>query len=163
MSDAGCLQVADCDGVARASGRRTAYWRKLGVEGNRSGHNRGDEARRQIQDRNWATPNGAVELLKDLGKGAGLSAGSRAMLMKWMSESVPGAKRLKGLLPAGTVVAHKTGTSGTREGMTRATNDIGIVTLPDGRYLAVAVFIADSRATEDVRDGVIAESAKNDL
>lgn len=85
------------------------------------------------------------------------------MLMKWMSESVPGAKRLKGLLPAGTVVAHKTGTSGTREGMTRATNDIGIVTLPDGRYLAVAVFIADSRATEDVRDGVIAESAKNDL
>jgi len=35
-----------------------------------------------------------------------------------MTESIPGAKRLKGELPAGTVVAHKTGTGGTRNGIT---------------------------------------------
>ena len=34
-----------------------------------------------------------------------------------MTESIPGAKRLKGELPAGTVVAHKTGTGGTRNGI----------------------------------------------
>lgn len=36
----------------------------------------------------------------------------------------------KGLLPVGTVVAHKTGASGTDSGTTRATNDVGLATLP---------------------------------
>ena len=38
--------------------------------------------------------------------------------------------------PAGAVVAHKTGTSGTYGGLTRATNDVGLITLPNGRHLA---------------------------
>jgi beta-lactamase class A len=77
-----------------------------------------------------------------------------------MMESIPGAKRLKGQLPAGTVVAHKTGTGGTRDGITSATNDVGIVTLPDGRHLAVAVFVSDSAADDATRDAVIARVAK---
>jgi beta-lactamase class A len=48
-----------------------------------------------------------------------------------MTESIPGAKRLKGELPAGTVVAHKTGTGGTRNGITSPTNDIGIIPVAD--------------------------------
>ena len=48
-----------------------------------------------------------------------------------MTESIPGAKRLKGELPAGTVVAHKTGTGGTRNGITSPTNDIGIIPMAD--------------------------------
>ena len=74
--------------------------------------------------------------------------------------STPGAKRLKGELPAGTLVAHKTGTGGTRNGITAATNDIGIITLPDGRHLAVAAFVSDSAANDDTRDAVIARLAK---
>ena len=77
-----------------------------------------------------------------------------------MTESKPGAKRLKGLLPRGTVIAHKTGTSGTENGMTAATNDIGIITLPSGRHLAIAVFVSDSPADEATREGVIARIAK---
>jgi beta-lactamase class A len=77
-----------------------------------------------------------------------------------MANSTPGAKRLKGLLPAGTRVAHKTGTDGTVNGMTRATNDIGIITLPGGRHLAIAVFIKDSTADETTREGTIARIAK---
>jgi beta-lactamase class A len=77
-----------------------------------------------------------------------------------MTEAIPGAKRLKGGLPAGTVVAHKTGTGGTRNGITSATNDIGIITLPDGRDLAEAGFVSDSAANDDTRDAIIARLAK---
>jgi beta-lactamase class A len=114
----------------------------------------------QTQYENWATPKGAVSLLAALQAGRGLSAESQALLLKLTTESIPGAKRLKGQLPAGTIVAHKTGTGGTREGVTSATNDIGIVTLPDGRHLAVAVFVSDSRADEATREAVIARVAK---
>ena len=77
-----------------------------------------------------------------------------------MIESPTGPKRLKGLLPAGTIVAHKTGTSGTFKGITAATNDIGIITLPNGRHLAIAVFVSDSPANEATREETIAKIAK---
>src|SRR6185436_7244296 len=77
-----------------------------------------------LQFRNYATPEAAVTLLRALHERRGLSESSQALLLKYMIESKPGANRLKGLLPAGTVVAHKTGTSGTENGVTAATNDI---------------------------------------
>jgi len=113
-----------------------------------------------LQFRNWATPEAAVVLLRALHERRGLSESSQMLLLKYMTESRPGAKRLKGLLPAGTIVAHKTGTSGTENGITAATNDIGIITLPNGRHLAIAVFVADSAADEATREGVIAKIAK---
>jgi beta-lactamase class A len=114
----------------------------------------------QTQYRNWASPEAAVALLRALHDRQGLSEASQALLLKYMIESTPGAKRLKGLLPAGTVVAHKTGTSGTQKGVTAATNDIGIITLPNGRHIAIAVFVSDSPADEGTREGVIARIAK---
>jgi beta-lactamase class A len=114
----------------------------------------------QTQYENWATPSGAVELLAALQAQRGLSAGSQKLVLKLLTDSVPGPKRLKGKLPAGTIVAHKTGTGGTRNGLTSATNDIGIITLPNGRHLAVAVFVSDSTANLPAREAVIAEIAK---
>jgi beta-lactamase class A len=113
-----------------------------------------------LQYRNYATPEAAVSLLRALFERRGLSESSQALLLKFMTESTPGAKRLKGLLPSGTLVAHKTGTSGTEKGLTAATNDIGIITLPDGRHLAIAVFVSDSPADEATRESVIAKIAK---
>lgn len=113
-----------------------------------------------LQFRNWTTPEAAVALLRALHERRGLSEASQALLLKLMAESSPGAKRLKGLLPAGTVVAHKTGTSGTEKGVTAATNDIGIITLPNGKHLAIAVFVADSPADQATREGVIAKIAR---
>ncbi|MGA7915229.1 MAG: hypothetical protein WCA00_08350, partial [Candidatus Acidiferrales bacterium] len=55
---------------------------------------------------------------------------------------------------------HKTGSSGTRNGVAFATNDIGLITLPDGRRLAIAIFVTDSKADEATRDAVIARIAK---
>jgi beta-lactamase class A len=114
----------------------------------------------ETQYRNWATPKGALALLAALQSKRKLTPESQALLLKLMTDSVPGAKRLKGELPAGTVVAHKTGTGGTQNGITSATNDIGIITLPDGRHLAVAVFVSDSTADDGTRDAVIARLAK---
>lgn len=114
-----------------------------------------------LQFRNWATPDAAIALLRALHESRGLSQSGQALLLKYMVESTPGAKRLKGLLPAGTLIAHKTGTSGTEKGITAATNDIGIVTLPNGKHLAIAVFVSDSPADLDTREAVIARIAKS--
>jgi beta-lactamase class A len=113
-----------------------------------------------LQYLNWATPDAAISLLRALQDKRGLSERSQSWLLTFMINSKPGAKRLKGLLPGGTIVAHKTGTSGTENGVTAATNDIGIITLPNGRHLAIAVFVADSPADEATREGVIAKIAK---
>jgi beta-lactamase class A len=114
----------------------------------------------QTQYENWATPAAAVELLAAVNERRGLSPESQSLLWKLMVDSIRGGKRLKGQLPAGTSVAHKTGTGGTRGGVTSATNDIGIITLPNGRHAAVAVFVSDSPMDEATREAVIAKVAK---
>jgi beta-lactamase class A len=114
----------------------------------------------QTQYENWATPAAAVELLAAVNERRGLSRESQALLWKLLVDSIRGEKRLKGQLPAGTVVAHKTGTGGTRAGVNSATNDIGIVTLPNGRHAAIAVFVSDSPTDEATREAVIAKVAR---
>jgi beta-lactamase class A len=114
----------------------------------------------ETQYQNWATPTGAISLLRALHERRGLSAASQALMLKFLTEATTGPRRLKGLLPKGAVVAHKTGTSGTRDGITGATNDIGIITLPNGKHLAIAVFVSDSAADEAAREAVIAKIAK---
>jgi beta-lactamase class A len=63
-------------------------------------------------------------------------------------------------LPKDTPVAHKTGTSGTVNGVTAATNDIGLIALTNDQYIAIAVFVGDSKADEKTREAVIAKIAK---
>ncbi|AFY66353.1 beta-lactamase [Geitlerinema sp. PCC 7407] len=113
-----------------------------------------------VQYRNFATPDAAAVLLRTLQEGRGLSQSSQALLLQWMTETPTGLKRIKGLLPEGTVVAHKTGTSATVSGVTAATNDVGLVTLPSGQHLAIAVFVSDSQAADVIREEVIARMAK---
>nr|AIA13903.1 VEB-PER_beta_lactamase [uncultured bacterium] len=110
-----------------------------------------------VQYQNWASPQATNDLLRLLHSGGVLAESNRALLLQWMTETPTSAKRIKGLLPAGTVVAHKTGTSNTSEGLTRATNDVGLVTLPDGKHLAISVFVSDSKADETTREEVIAK------
>ena len=141
--------------------RVTRYLRELGLRGIVVATSESEMTRNDfVQYRNWATPKAMLELLRAFQEGRGLSAGSHALLMQFMTESTTGPHRLKGLLPAGTIVAHKTGTSNTVNGLTRATNDAGIITLPDGKHLVVVVFVSDSRADEATREGVIAKIAQ---
>jgi beta-lactamase class A len=110
------------------------------------------------QYRNWFTPAGAVQLLRLISDHPPITAEHTALLLKWMETSVK--SRLKADLPVGTPVAHKAGTSGVDEGVAHATNDIGLITLPDGRRLAIAVFVTDSRAGEAAREKVISLVAR---
>jgi beta-lactamase class A len=113
----------------------------------------------KIQYRNWFEPAGAVQLLRRLSDNSPLTPEHSALLFGWMKECTTGAHRIKGQLPAGTVVMHKTG-SAAGKGMAYATNDIGLITLPDGRQLAIAVFITDSKANETARESIIARIAR---
>ena len=108
------------------------------------------------QYRNWMAPVAAVELLERLVTNPPLSSETNAFLVETLTGTVTGPHRLRGDLPPGTVIAHKTGTSGERDGKAPATNDMGLITLPDGRRLAIAVFVTDARADEATRDAVIA-------
>lgn len=114
----------------------------------------------QVQYQNWTSMKAAARILKKFEQKELLSETSQALLWKWMVETTTGPARLKGLLPATTVVAHKTGTSGVRVGKTAATNDIGVIMLPDGRPLLVAVFVKDSAESNKTNEAIIAQVAQ---
>jgi beta-lactamase class A len=114
-----------------------------------------------LQYNNWSTPAAMADLLNKLSEGKILSPKSTKYLWETMAKTRTGHARIKGLLPEGTVVAHKTGSSGTtRKGTTMATNDVGYIVLPDGKQVTIAVFVADAHASEGVCESTIAEIAR---
>jgi len=113
-----------------------------------------------LQYRDWIEPAAAVQLLQRLVHDPPISPEANAFLVQTLTASVTGPGRLRAGLPAGTPLAHKTGSSGTHGGITAATNDMGLITLPDGRKLAIAVLVTDSPADEATREGVIARIAR---
>jgi len=114
-----------------------------------------------IQYQNWSTPKAMNQLLEIFHKGDYLSKESQDLLLIYMSISNNWFdRRIKGLLPEETELAHKTGTARTYNGLTRATNDAGIITLLDGSHLAITVFISDSFDSQQKREMTIARAAK---
>jgi len=109
----------------------------------------------EMDPRDHSTPNAMLELLLAIDSGEVLSEKSREFLLATMSRTRTGAGRLKGLLPKGTPVAHKTGTIG------GVANDVGFITLPDGRRFAIAVFTKSSTTPEASRDRAIAEVSRS--
>jgi len=110
---------------------------------------------------NQSSPKDMLELLRMFYEHELLSEGSSALLWGKMVATSTGPDRIKGLLPEGTVVGHKTGTSGTDEdGITAAYNDIGIVKLPDGGSFAIVVFISNSKEDNAANASIIAEISK---
>jgi beta-lactamase class A len=139
----------------------TSYINSIGVSGFHLEDGEAGLARDlKAQYHNWFEPAAAIQLLRRISDNSALTPEHTQTLLDWMKNSSSGLDRIKGALPAGTIVMHKTGTSGTRNGVTFATNDIGLITLPDRRRLAIAVFVTDSSADEDTRDAVIARIAK---
>lgn len=113
-----------------------------------------------LQYKNYSTPFAAVQLLQKFYKQQILSKKSQDFLYKIMVETTTGPNKIKGLLPLNAIVAHKTGFSGkNKEGLTGATNDIGIITLPNGKQFAIAIFVSDSMEDEKTNDRMIAEIA----
>ncbi|HET9397591.1 MAG TPA: serine hydrolase, partial [Sphingomicrobium sp.] len=92
-------------------------------------------SRRDLKDvRDSSTPRAMVTLLKRIDNGSLLKPWSRAYLLGLMAKCRTGKNRIRGLLPAGTLVQNKTGT------LSGYTGDVGFITLPNGRRLAIALF-----------------------
>jgi beta-lactamase class A len=91
--------------------------------------------RRDLRDvRDSSTPKAMVELLKRIDSGALLKPQSRNYLLDLMARCQTGKNRIRGLLPEGTLVQHKTGT------LSNYASDVGFITLPNGHRIAVAMF-----------------------
>src|SRR6476661_7447505 len=107
-------------------------------------------ARRDLWDRrDSSTPVAMVDLLKRIYKAELIKPESRDYLLSLMARCETGKNRMKALLP-GVPVEHKTGT------LTGLADDVGFITLPDGRRVAVAIF---TRGGTD-RPRTIAEAAR---
>lgn len=107
--------------------------------------------RRDLRDpRDSSTPMAMIGLLKKIETGNVLKPQSKYYLQATMARCITGSNRIRALLPAGTRVEHKTGT------LTGLTDDVGFITLPDGRRIAVAIF---ARGGTD-RPRTIAEAAR---
>ncbi|MDO8899617.1 MAG: serine hydrolase [Bacteroidales bacterium] len=113
---------------------------------------------------NWTTPKAASTTLKLFYENRNnlLSKTSYEFFWKTNKETTTGKNRIKGQLPEGTIVAHKTGWSGTNKetGITAAVNNIGIVFLPNGQYFIISVFVSESKENFDTNEKIIADIAK---
>ncbi len=103
--------------------------------------------------RDSTTPQTMVRLLSGLYRGEWLSQSSRAVLLGAMQRCVTGKHRMRALLPEGTMVAHKTGT------LSNTSSDVGIITTPDGRTIAVAIYVT-GQGSKPGRDARIASIAR---
>ena len=115
------------------------------------------------QYKNWTTAkaaNQALQLLLENPKKQ-WSTTSQKFLLDILKTTKTGRKKIRGFLPKETIVAHKTGHSGKNEkGITGATNDIGIVFLPNGNYFYISVFVSDSTENDEANQKIIAEITK---
>ncbi len=111
----------------------------------------------QREHPNTGTATDLAHLLARLQKGEVLQPPQLTVLLGFMQRAVTGLRRLRGDLPAGTPVADKTGTGEAGA----ATNDVGIITLPDGRgHLAMAVLVTGSKLSIEAQEKLIAELAR---
>lgn len=105
--------------------------------------------------RDTSTPAAMSDLLRMIWDRKLLSEESSALLLDIMYRCKTGEARLKGALPPGTQVAHKTGTIG------QTTNDVGVVDLPDGAgHVVVAVYVKESERSVEERERVVAQIAR---
>ena len=97
--------------------------------------------------RDTSTPEGMAVLLEKIWRRQALSAANGELLLDIMYRCVTGAERIKGMLPPGTRVAHKTGSLAPSEGIRggRTINDVGIVDLPGtAGHLVTVAFVKNA-------------------
>ena len=113
------------------------------------------------QYENYTTMKSATKLLKDFYQGKILSEKSREFLLGVMYRTSTGLNKIVEQLPKYAKVAHKTGSSGKNDaGLTGAENDIAIITLPNGKTYAIAIFVSDSMETWELNCKMISDISK---
>lgn len=106
-----------------------------------------------IDKRDAATPRAMAQLLAGLYRGDFLSDESRRVLLGAMSRTVTGKRRIPAHIPLEARVSHKTGS------LNNTSSDIGIIECPDGRAIAVAIYVT-GQGTKLAREERIAAIAR---
>lgn len=106
-----------------------------------------------IDIRDSATPQAMLQLLSGLYQSKWLSASSRNVILDAMERCLTGKRRIPAMMPANVTVAHKTGS------LNNTSSDIGIITAPDGRSIAVAIYVT-GQGSRPNREAKIASIAR---
>ncbi|WP_419167911.1 class A beta-lactamase [Candidatus Palauibacter sp.] len=105
--------------------------------------------------RDTSTPRAMAHLLAMTWAGKALGSKNTEVFKDVMLRVQTGAGRIKGVLPPGTQVGHKTGTIG------GTTNDVGYIYLPDGAgHVLTVVFVKDSGRPVPVREATITQISR---
>jgi beta-lactamase class A len=108
-----------------------------------------------VDVRDTSTPGAMAALLEGIWRGEALSDESTELLLDILERVQTGTRRIKGVLPRGVTVGHKTGTIG------GTTNDVGYIYLPDDAgHVVTVVFVKDSERDGDRREEVIAQISR---
>jgi beta-lactamase class A len=170
----GWVQAAGVRGLRVDSNTTQLLYRAMGLDPHSSGSFRQNveaamEADSTLQERDardlpniafatdprdTATPEAMNDLLIAIRTGKLLKPASTAALLAIMERCKTGAHRLKGMLPPGAEIAHKTGS------LNGIGNDVGIVTMADGQMFAISVFVMKDYKGHESRDRIIAEAAR---
>lgn len=140
----------------------TERMRSLGFQ-NLDIHSTSAEFVKNRQYPNTGSADDLAQLLAQLHHGKILQPSQLNLLIGFMQRATTGLRRLRGDLPAGTLVADKTG-SGEKNavtGVAKTTNDVGIITLPSDRgHLAIAVLVSESKLPDAAQEKLIADVAR---
>ncbi|RUR07203.1 class A beta-lactamase [Legionella sp. km772] len=125
----------------------------------------------QNDKRDTTTSDEMAKLLVKLQKNQILSESSTQLVLKIMQDCRTGRSRIRGLLPGGVKVAHKTGTWAIQEAnylrypgskkLFRFASDVGIITLPNNKgHVAIAVYVKSKSASDYPRSRSIALASR---
>ena len=115
-----------------------------------------------FQNYNTGSSDDLAKLLVRLQKGELLQSVQQELVLGSMRGAKTGTRRIRGKLPAGAIVGDKTGSGETSKttGTPNSTNDVGLITLPDGTHLAIAVLLNGSKLYDVEQEKVIADLAR---
>ncbi|MFZ1873264.1 MAG: class A beta-lactamase [Chania sp.] len=106
-------------------------------------------------ERDTTTPAAMAASLQILALGSALPQAQREQLVAWMKGNTTGDKRIRAGVPAGAMVADKTG-----GGDYGTTNDIGIVWRENRAPLVIAVYFTQPQQDAKANNEVIASAAR---
>lgn len=108
---------------------------------------------------NWTTPLEAAKLIDTAFTREIVPDPYLSFIRSTMSNCTTGKDRLPFPLEGKDAsIAHKTGTSDRdADGILTAINDVGYISLPDGRHYSIAVFVKNSKESDSETAGIIAE------
>ncbi|MFT4257144.1 MAG: class A beta-lactamase [Pseudoxanthomonas sp.] len=104
--------------------------------------------------RDTSTPAGMASLLQLIWQGKALKPETTDVLKQILRDCRTGQARLKGMLPDGTPVAHKTGS------VDDVANDVGVISLPANKGDVVIAVFVKSAQDDAAKDKAIAQVAR---